>query len=73
MEGGEWVGLIVDSVSKVMRLAGESEEEAPGLVAMVESEFVRGIAKVDEERLVILLDLEKMLAATRELALEVPA
>ncbi|MGQ9554357.1 MAG: chemotaxis protein CheW [Anaerolineae bacterium] len=73
MEGGEWVGLIVDSVSEVMRLAADSVEDAPGLVATVESEFVRGIAKVGEERLVILLDLDKMLAATRELALGIAA
>jgi len=73
MEGGEWVGLIVDSVSEVMRPQTDTVEAAPGLVATVESEFVRGIAKVGDERLVILLDLDKMLAATRELALAVAA
>lgn len=70
---GDWVGLIVDSVSEVVRLAGDSIESPSDLVATVDSDFVRGIAKVNEERLIILLDLERMLRATRDLALGVPA
>jgi len=68
---GDWVGLIVDSVSEVMRLSDDVIEHPSELVATVDSDFIRGIAKVDEERLVILLDLERMLRATRELALGV--
>ncbi|MGQ9554349.1 MAG: chemotaxis protein CheW [Anaerolineae bacterium] len=69
----EWVGLIVDSVSEVMRLAEESIEQPSDLVATVDADFIRGIAKVNEERLIILLDLDRMLRATRELALGVAA
>lgn len=69
----EWVGLIVDSVSEVMRLAEESIEQPSDLVATVDADFIRGIAKVNEERLIILLDLDRMLCATRELALGVAA
>lgn len=68
---GDWVGLIVDSVSEVMRLADDTIEHPSDLVATVDSDFIRGIAKVDEERLVILLDLDRMLHATRDLALGV--
>ena len=70
---GTWVGLIVDSVSEVMRVHADSVEAPPELVCTVDIDFVRGIAKVGEEWLVILLDLDKMLAATRELALGVAA
>ncbi|MHB0877683.1 MAG: chemotaxis protein CheW [Anaerolineae bacterium] len=68
---GDWVGLIVDSVSEVMRLSDDTIEHPSDLVATVDSDFIRGIAKVDEERLVILLDLDRMLRATRDLALGV--
>jgi purine-binding chemotaxis protein CheW len=70
---GTWVGLIVDSVSEVMRVHGNSVEAPPELVCTVDAAFVRGIAKVSEEKLVILLDLDKMLAATRDLALGLAA
>jgi len=66
---GQWVGLIVDSVSEVMRIPHDSVEMPSELVATVESDFIRGIAKLSEEKLVILLDLDKMLAATKDLAL----
>ena len=64
----EWVGLLVDSVSEVMRLSEASIEPPSDLVASVDSDFVRGIAKVGEERLIILLELERLLKATRDLA-----
>ena len=68
----EWIGLIVDSVSEVVRVPEDAVAPPPGLVATVESDFVRGIANLGEERLIILLDLDKLLAsaadATSELA-----
>ena len=70
---GEWVGLIVDSVSEVMRLADDTIEPPSEFVATVDADFIRGIAKVSEERLVILLDLARMLRATRDLALSTAA
>jgi len=65
----EGVGLIVDSVSEVMRIRVDAVEEASDLVAAIDSDFIRGIAKVGDERLVILLDLDAMLSATREMSL----
>ncbi|PWH12797.1 MAG: hypothetical protein DDG59_15335 [Anaerolineae bacterium] len=57
----EKIGLMVDSVSQVLRLPRTAIEPPPPIVtAFVQSAFVTGIAKVDE-RLVILLDLEKVL------------
>lgn len=57
----EKIGLMVDSVTQVLRLPQAAIEPPPPIVtAFVASAFVTGIAKV-EERLVILLDLEKTL------------
>ena len=67
------VGLIVDSVSEVLRVPGDSVESPSELVATVESDFIRGIAKLGEERLIILLDLERMLRTTSELAARLAA
>ena len=70
---GTWVGLIVDSVSEVMRIHADSVEQPSQLVATVDADFIRGIAKLGDERLVILLDLDRMLRATKDLALGLAA
>ncbi len=57
----EKIGLQVDSVTQVLSVPLSAIEPPPPLVtAFVNSAFVTGIANVDE-RLVILLDLEKVL------------
>lgn len=59
----EKIGLRVDAVSQVLRLPAEAIEPPPALVtAGVHSGYITGVAKV-EDQLVILLDLEKVLAA----------
>jgi purine-binding chemotaxis protein CheW len=57
---GSAVGMIVDSVSEVLRVPEEAIEPPSPLVTTVDSIFVTGIAKMGE-RLIILLDLEKVL------------
>lgn len=66
---GRMVGLIVDSVSEVLRLSESGVEPPPPIVAGVESEYIRGLGKIDG-RLLILLDLSKILTSDehRELA-----
>jgi purine-binding chemotaxis protein CheW len=59
--GGTTVGIIVDAVSEVLRLSRADIEPPPPVVAGVESAYLRGIA-LWQGRLVILLDLEKILA-----------
>jgi purine-binding chemotaxis protein CheW len=67
MADGEWVGLVVDGVSEVVRIHDEMVEAPSALVTTVESQFVSGIAKVTEDHLVILLNLDLMLRATKEM------
>lgn len=57
---GKTVGFIVDSVSEVLRFSKNDVESPPDLIATIDGEYITGIAKLSE-RLLILLDLEKVL------------
>ncbi len=57
------MGFIVDSVSEVIRIPQSSVEPAPAVIAnKIGTEYVRGVGKM-EDRLLILLDLDKILSA----------
>jgi purine-binding chemotaxis protein CheW len=70
--GDQVVGVVVDGVSEVLRVNGATVEPPSPVVAGVDSEYIHGIAKLDE-RLVILLDLDRVLAQTDRRALETVA
>jgi purine-binding chemotaxis protein CheW len=53
-------GIIVDEVSEVLRLNKEDIEETDKVYSSINTEHIRGIAKVND-RLLILLDLLKIL------------
>ena len=63
------VGMVVDAVTEVLRIPVEAIEPPSPLVTTVDSAFITGIAKVDE-RLVILLDLSKVLVMQEDTPLE---
>lgn len=72
---GQTVGMVVDGVSEVLRISTEAIEPPSPIVTTLDSAFIRGIAKVGE-RLVILLDLSKVLSvqeATELKAMPTPA
>lgn len=55
------VGMIVDSVSEVLRLPSEDIDEVPMLVDTdVPEHYIRGVGKL-KDRLLVLLDLNKIL------------
>lgn len=54
------VGLIVDGANDVLDLPIEAIEPPPEVVGAVESDFIAGVAKV-EDRLFIMLELSKVL------------
>lgn len=62
VEVGEYtVGMIVDSVSEVLRLSANSSEAVPELVnTEVPGHYIKGIGKL-KDRLLVLLDLNKIL------------
>ena len=63
------IGLIVDAVSEVLRLPGDTIEPPPPLVAGVDSEYIKGVGKL-EDRLLILLDLNKIFSKKEKDLLE---
>ena len=60
--GENVVGMIVDSVSEVLRLATSNVEAAPEIISSkIKADYLKGVGKLDD-RLLILLDLERVLS-----------
>lgn len=55
------IGVIVDQVNEVLRVASDSIEPTSAIITATDSDYLLGIAKL-EDRLIILLDLEKALS-----------
>ncbi len=64
--GTKVVGLVVDAVEDVIDLPPESIQPVPELTSALGGAYVRGIAQI-QERLVALLDIEKIVSADLEL------
>ena len=55
------IGMIVDSVSEVMRLSPSNVEPAPDIISTkIQADYLKGVGKLDD-RLLILLDLGRVL------------
>lgn len=66
---GKTIGFIVDTVTEVLRIPSSTIEVPPELIAGVNSEFIKAVGKL-EDRLLILIDLEKILSNSEKLKLE---
>jgi purine-binding chemotaxis protein CheW len=64
---GRVVGVVVDSVSDVMTLAGSQVREAPEFSGSLDTGYITGLGTVDE-RMLILVDIEKLMLSS-EMAL----
>lgn len=60
---GDEIGVIVDAVTEVLRISEDSIAPTSSVVTTEDSYYIEGIAKVDEQ-LLILLDLDKALDST---------
>ena len=70
VENGEKsAGIIVDSVSKVMRIEPQSAEMPPKITSGINSSFIKSIIKLDNE-LLILLDIKNLLSGSEKEELE---
>lgn len=58
--GDKIIGLLVDSVSHVIKLPTECIDDAPEEILEGDADYIKGVGKLNE-RLIILLDLEKLL------------
>ncbi|MFP4369757.1 MAG: chemotaxis protein CheW [Bacteroidota bacterium] len=63
------IGFIVDSVNEVLRINKSITEQPPPMVAGIDSEYITAIGKL-EDRLLILLDLEKILTGREQKELD---
>ncbi|PKL81803.1 MAG: chemotaxis protein CheW [Ignavibacteriae bacterium HGW-Ignavibacteriae-3] len=57
---GITLGFIVDSVSEVLRIPVDIVEAPPSIIAGIDSDFIKSVGKL-EDRLLILIDLKKVL------------
>ena len=57
---GTVMGMIVDAVSEVLRLDASTIEPPPEIVTGINSDYIKGVAKLDD-RLLIFLDLSKVI------------
>lgn len=55
------VGFVVDEASQVLRINDEDIDPAPEIIAGVDRQYINGVGKIDD-KIVILLDLEKILS-----------
>ncbi len=62
---GKTVGFIVDAVKEVLRIPSDITEAPPDIVGGIDSEFIKSVGKL-EDRLLILIDLEKVLSTDEQ-------
>jgi purine-binding chemotaxis protein CheW len=56
------VGIVVDSVSDVMEIPAENVKSAPDVESVINSDAVLGLGSFGE-RMLILLDIEKLMSS----------
>jgi len=66
---GKTVGFLVDSVSEVLRIPQNIIEPPPSMVAGINSNYITAVGKL-EDRLLILLDLNRVLLEEERTVLE---
>jgi len=58
---GKMVGLLVDAVSEVVKVAPDAIEPPPDMISSIGVEYVTGVVKAGA-RLIVMLDLDKVLS-----------
>lgn len=66
---GEWIGVVVDAVTAVTPFDPASVAPPPRLFRGLAGEYLKGIVRMSE-RLVIFLDVERLLSSTERIALD---
>jgi purine-binding chemotaxis protein CheW len=60
---GRIIGMVVDGVSDVIALAPEHIHAAPEFGSSLDTQYLRGMATMDE-RMIILVDIERLMSAS---------
>jgi len=66
---GKTIGFLVDAVSEVLRIPRSITEPPPPMVSGIQSEYITAVGKL-EDRLLILLDLDKVFSTEEKIALK---
>ena len=66
---GQDIGMVVDAVTEVSRIPSSSIEPPSSVITTDDSEYLTGIVKT-EDKLIILLDIAKVISDTEAAALE---
>lgn len=56
------VGFVVDEASQTIRLDDKNIDEAPEFISGIDKKYITGVGKLDDKRLLILIDLNKVLS-----------
>jgi purine-binding chemotaxis protein CheW len=63
------VGMVVDAASQVVRIPADQIDPPPPIVGGLSAEYIRGVGKL-EDRLVILLNIDRILTTEEKIELE---
>jgi len=66
---GKLVGMVVDAASQVVRISPEQIDPPPPIVGGLSVEYIKGVGKL-EDRMVILLNIERILTVEEKIELE---
>lgn len=69
---GEVIGLVVDSVNEVLRIPNSIVEPPPNVAVTAGADYITGVARL-EDRLLILLDLGRLIGDTADVIQEMTA
>lgn len=60
--GGRVIGIVVDGVSDVTALKEDQIREVPNLVSSIDTQYIIGLATI-EEQMLILVDIERLMSS----------
>ncbi len=66
---GKSIGMVVDSVSQVIRIEKDQVEPPPPLIGGISAEYLRGVGKIGE-KLIIMLNIDKILTVDEKIDLK---
>jgi purine-binding chemotaxis protein CheW len=55
------IGFVVDEASQTVTLDDKNIDPAPDIISSIDKRYITGVGKLDNKRLLILIDLEKVL------------
>jgi purine-binding chemotaxis protein CheW len=64
------VGFIVDSANDVLDVSEDAIDNPPEVVGGIKAKYLRGVAKIGEDRLLILMNLSEVLNRSEIIQLE---